>query len=306
MNILAFTWDPPLGIPIGDFFTIRFYSLMYLLAFACAFYIMQYIFKREKISLSLLDPLLMYSLVGMFVGMRLGEVFFYSWDYYQHHLLEIILPIRENPNAFLINLFGEHWIKGWEFTGFSGLASHGATIGFFIAFALFWRKFLKPLGKKFFWLYDRIVIPIALGGAFVRTGNFFNSEMVGFPCSEELPWATRFINMFVPASQVDNPIYNPELYRHPAQMYEATGYVLIFLLLLYLFFKTSVKKYSGFLFGLFFILLWSVRFFVEFFKLAQVESRADWTFNTGQLLSIPFIIAGIIVLVTSFKRLQND
>ncbi len=306
MTILAFTWDPPLGIPIGDLFTLRFYSLMYFVAFICAFYIMKYIFSREKINLDLLDPLLMYSLVGMFIGMRLGEVFFYSWDYYQHHLLEIILPIRENSNTFLINAFGQHWIKGWEFTGFRGLASHGATLGFFIAFALFWKKFLKPLGKKFFWLYDRIVIPIALGGAFVRIGNFINSEMVGFPASEKLPWATKFVNMSVPMSQIDNPIYNPDSYRHPAQMYEATGYIFIFILLTYLFFKTPVKKYSGFLFGLFFILLWSVRFLVEFFKLVQVETRADWTLNTGQLLSIPFIIVGIIILVTSFKRLQND
>ncbi len=306
MTILAFTWDPPLGIPIGDFFTIRFYSMMYLLAFALGFYIMKNIFTREKINYDLLDPLLMYSLIGMFVGMRLGEVFFYSWEYYQNHIIEIILPIRENPNTFLINMFGEHWINGWEFTGFSGLASHGATIGFFIAFAMFWKKFLKPLGKKFFWLYDRIVIAIALGGALVRVGNFFNSEMVGFPVSENLPWATKFVQMFVPREQMNNPIYNPEVFRHPAQMYESTGYILIFLLLSFLYYKTSVKRYSGFIFGLFFVLLWSVRFFVENFKLVQVQERADWTLNTGQLLSIPFIITGLIILFTSFKRIQND
>lgn len=304
-TMLYFTWDPPLGIPIGHLFTIRFYSLMYLFAFGCAYYLMKRIFLREKVSFELLDPLLIYSLVGMFIGMRLGEVFFYSWDYYHKHLLEIILPIRENPNVFLINLFGNHWVKGWEFTGFRGLASHGATIGFFIAFALFWKRFLKPLGKKFFWLYDRIVIPIALGGAFVRTGNFFNSEMVGFPASKNLPWAVQFIKMSVPRGKINDAIYNPMLYRHPAQMYEATGYILIFILLLYLYRKTEVKKYSGFLFGLFFILLWSVRFFVEFFKLAQVEDRANWVLNTGQWLSIPFIIAGIIILITSFRRVQK-
>lgn len=275
MNFLAVNWDPSLGIDLG-FFTIRWYSLMFVMAFLVGLRIMKMIYKEDQISADKLDPLFMYTFVSMLIGMRLGEVFFYSWDYYKNNLLEIILPFKKAVGQ--TTFFG--LIEGWEFTGFTGFASHGAAIAIIVSMYWYSRKHLQ---KPLLFILDRIAIPSALGAAFVRIGNFFNSEIYGKPTGTDF-------GVIFSASDTEM------LPRHPTQLYESLSYFILFFILWNLYWKTHKKQKTGFLFGLFMIGLWSARFSIEFFKEAQVSGREDWVLgalNTGQVLSIPLILIGI-------------
>ncbi len=270
MILLTIDWNPsPELVKFGGF-AIRYYSLMFVIAFVLGTYIMNKIFKNDNLPLDKIDPLFIYVVLGTLLGARLGHVFFYDWAYYKHHLIEILLPIRENPRASLLGL-----IQGWEFIGFAGLASHGATIGIIIALYYYSKKILH---KPILYIIDRITIPVAIGGAFVRIGNLMNSEIIGKPTNADYGFIFRRLGEDFP--------------RHPAQLYEAISYIFIFVIMWFLYWKTNKKEKIGYLFGIFFVLLWSARFVIEFFKEAQVDERSAWALNTGQLLSIPMIIAG--------------
>ena len=275
MNFLAITWDPSLGIDLG-FFIIRWYSLMFVAAFIVGLRLMKKIYKEEKIPLEKLDTLFMYTFISMLVGMRLGEVFFYSWDYYKNNLLEILLPIKRAAGETAI--FG--LIEGWKFTGYTGFASHGAAIAIIVT--MYWYS-RKHLNKPLLFILDRMAIVSALGAAFVRLGNFFNSEIYGKPTG------SNFGVIFKSSDAEMLP-------RHPTQLYEALCYLILFFVLWKFYWKTDKKQKTGFLFGVFMIGLWSARFFIEFFKEAQVDGREDWilnSLNTGQVLSIPLILVGL-------------
>jgi phosphatidylglycerol:prolipoprotein diacylglycerol transferase len=275
MNFLAITWDPSLGIDLG-FFIIRWYSLMFVAAFIVGLRLMKKIYTEEKIPLEKLDTLFMYTFISMLVGMRLGEVFFYSWDYYKNNLLEILLPIKRAAGETAI--FG--LIEGWKFTGYTGFASHGAAIAIIVT--MYWYS-RKHLNKPLLFILDRMAIVSALGAAFVRLGNFFNSEIYGKPTGS---------NFGVVFKSSDAEM----LPRHPTQLYEALCYLILFFVLWKFYWKTDKKQKTGFLFGVFMIGLWSARFFIEFFKEAQVDGREDWilnSLNTGQVLSIPLILIGL-------------
>lgn len=272
MHFLQIVWNPTSeGIKITDSFTIHYYSLMWIVAFLLGYYIMKKIYNRENETQERLDALFIYSVVGILLGARLGETFFYSWDYFKDHLVEILLPIREDPNGSILG------IKGYKFYGFRGLASHGAAVGMIIAMFLYSRKHLK---RSVLWILDRVVLPVAIGAICVRIGNFFNSEMIGKETN------SSFGIIF---KQIDNVV------RHPGQLYEAFGYIFVFFTLWYFYWKTEKRNQLGFLFGLFLVMLFSIRLFVERFKIAQVDGREDWLFslNTGQVLSIPFILIGL-------------
>lgn len=245
---------------------------------------MKKVFIEDKIPVEKLDPLFMYVFISMLVGMRLGDVFFYSWDYYQHHLLEIILPFKENPDATAI--FG--LIKGWEFTGFTGFASHGAAAGIITSLYFYSKRVIQ---KPFMFMLDRIGLVASVGGALVRLGNFFNSEIYGKPTESSFGVIFKQAGENVP--------------RHPTQLYEAFGYLILFFILWRMYWKTEAKQKPGYLFGVFFVALWSIRFVIEFLKEAQVEGREDWvlnSLNTGQVLSIPLIIIGFILIFRSKKK----
>lgn len=274
LDILTFiTWNPePELFSIGSF-GIRYYSLCWLLAFVVAYFLMLKVFKREGKSQELLDQLTIYIFVGTLVGARLGHCFFYDWAYYREHFIEIFIPFQQ------IN--GE-----WKLTGFLGLASHGGAIGIITALWLFARK-----NKiNFTWLADRLVLVVPVSGAFIRLGNFFNSEIIGNP--SELPWAVIF-------SQHD------QIPRHPAQLYEAVAYVVIFVILWTLYQKNSKRKPAA-LFGLFLILLFGARFVIEYVKIDQVAFEEGMLLNMGQLLSIPFILLGIYLLSRKPKHLAGQ
>ncbi|GGH03309.1 prolipoprotein diacylglyceryl transferase [Polaribacter pacificus] len=286
MNFLSIVWDPSLGIDLG-FYVIRWYSLMFVLTFILGLRLMKKMFINDSIPVEKLDPLFMYTFVSMLIGMRLGDVFFYSWDYYQDHLLEIILPFKENANSSA--LFG--MIKGWEFTGYTGFASHGAAVGIITALYFYSRKVIK---KPFLFILDRMGIMVALAGFFIRLGNFFNSEIYGKPTDGSFGVIFKAAGETVP--------------RHPTQLYEAISYLILFVVLWKLYWKTNAKEQQGYLFGIFFAVLWSLRFIIEFLKEPQVQERGEeWLFsplNTGQVLSIPLILIGLY-FVFKKSRLQT-
>ena len=278
---MKFNWSPSETLfEIGGF-GIHVYSLMFVIAFLLGYRICKKIFLTEGINQKYLEPLFMFMVISTLLGARLGDVIFYSWDYYQNHLIEILLPIRENPNKDI--MFGA--VKGYEFIGFRGLASHGASIGIILGLFLFQKKFKI---KSLFWLLDRLTIPISLGAFFVRIGNFFNSEIVGKYTG------SNFGVVFENRGEI--------LPRHPAQLYESFGYLILFLFLRQLYKKVNHKP--GYLLGVFLSGIFSIRFIVEYVKESQGGFETYMPmFSTGQWLSIPFIISGLFLIYNS--KLKN-
>ncbi len=296
-------WNPSEGIDLG-FFMIRFYSLMFVIAFGLGWFIMKKIFERENESIEKLDSLFIWTVFATLLGARLGHVFFYDWEYFRNHLAEILLPFRFSPN--------------FEFTGFQGLASHGAAIGIILAMYFFSKNIMK---RPLLWVLDRVVIPVASGAVFVRIGNFFNSEIVGHETTSA--FGIKFVKDFynpreaVNATKIPNPkeaynaiATNPQFAnllaqvpaKHPTQLYESVSYIFVFAALFYMYWKTDARKKQGYLLGMFLVMLWSVRFVVEFLKESQGGFESDLgLFSTGQWLSIPFIIIGFLLIFKSKK-----
>lgn len=269
-------WDPSKGIKLGPV-TLHFYSLMFVFAFGFGYLLMTRIFKIDNVNQKYLEPLFTWTLIGTILGARLGHVIFYQPELFKEDFWSVFLPISTK--------------NGFKFTGFSGLASHGATIA--LIFTTLYYSF-KIIKKNPFWVYDRLGIVVALGGAFVRMGNFFNSEIVGKPADPNSPFALLF-----PQQSSEYGLTVP---RYPSQLFEAVGYVALFILLWVLYRKTDKKYQQGWLFGLFFIILWAIRFFVEFLKEPQGDEFIQiGNLNTGQVLSIPFMIAGVIIMIVSKK-----
>ena len=277
MHFLKFVWDPSKGIDLG-FFTLHYYSMMWIVAFVLGLFVMKRIYKNENQTQESLDSLFIYSVIGIMLGARLGHVLFYQRELITEDFFSIFLPFK--------------FSGGFEFTGFQGLASHGAAIGMIISMYLYNKKILK---KTILWILDRVVVPVALGAVFVRLGNFINSEIIGKPTGSDF----GVIFKQLPLQQ--------QVARHPAQLYEAGCYVLVFLILLYTYWKTKKANQEGFLFGFFLVMLWTVRFFVEFVKEAQVEGREDyvWFMNTGQVLSVPFILIGLYFMFVYKPKLKS-
>lgn len=305
-HALNIIWNPAEGIDLG-FFVIRFYSLMFVIAFGLGWYIMKNIFERENESLEKLDSLFIWIVLSTLIGARLGHVLFYDWEYFRNHLTEIFLPFRFDPN--------------FQFTGYQGLASHGAAIAIIIAMYYFSKKIMK---KPLLWMLDRIVIPVSSGAVFVRLGNFFNSEIVGKETTSS--FGIRFVrDQFSPRDAVNathlstpkeayhaiatNPQFAGLLQqvpaKHPAQLYEAFCYIFVFAILFFLYWKTEAREKSGYLLGIFLVLLWSIRFVVEYVKESQggFESALG-LFSTGQWLSIPFILIGLYLIFTAEKPVK--
>lgn len=309
IHSLAMVWNPSEGIDLG-FFVIRFYSLSWVLAFVFGWYLMKKIFVRENEPVEKLDSLFIYTVVATMLGARLGHVLFYQSELFSQDPLSVFLPIRTKPE--------------FEFTGFSGLASHGAAIAIILTMIYFSRKIMK---RPLLWLLDRIVIPVSFGAVFIRLGNFFNSEIVGRETDSSL--GIKFVQDFydkreaVQLTQIANPkeayqsiTSNPQFVellnavpaKHPVQLYEAFGYIFVFLILYFCYWKTDARQKRGFIFGLFLVLLWGVRFIAEFVKESQGGFEEYPIFNalsTGQWLSIPFIIAGVYIMMKA-KRVPTE
>ncbi|MDR1673235.1 MAG: prolipoprotein diacylglyceryl transferase [Bacteroidales bacterium] len=261
------TWDIGPEIFRAGVFSLRWYGLMFACAFVCGYYIMRMIFAREGVSQKKLDRLVWYMVIGTFVGARLGHCLFYESDYFLPRPLEILLPVARNAQGTLY------------FTGYQGLASHGAAIGILTALFLFSRKECLP----YLQVLDRIAVVTALSGFFIRIGNLMNSEIYGTETS--LPWGFIFVQM------------GETVPRHPTQIYEALSYLAIFILLCLLYVRTSAPQQPGKLFGVFLVLLFSVRFLIECIKENQVAFENEMMLNMGQILSIPLIVTGFFLLL---------
>ena len=275
LNVIHWNVDPVI-FRLGSF-GVRWYSLGFLLAFLLGYLILSRMFKREKVDVKYLDTLLVYIFLAVLVGARLGHCLFYEPGYYLtgSHWIEMILP------------FG-HDAEGWHFTGYEGLASHGAAIGILLALWLFYRKYrVNPI-----WILDRLVIVIALGGAFIRLGNLMNSEIYGV--ATDLPWGFIYER-------------NGETVpKHPTQLYESLSYFIIFLVCLLVYRKKDGKLRPGALFGWWLIALFGVRFLIEFVKEEQVAFEKGMTLDMGQWLSIPFILLGVVFCIMAYKNKFNE
>jgi phosphatidylglycerol:prolipoprotein diacylglycerol transferase len=301
-------WNPSEGIDIG-FFTIRYYSLMFVIAFGLGWYIMKKIYERENESIEKLDTLFIWTVIATLLGARLGQVFFYDWEYFRNNPTEILLPFKFHPE--------------FEFTGFRGLASHGAAIAIIIAMYFYSKNVIK---RPILWVLDRVVIPVASGAIFVRIGNFFNSEIVGNVTDSA--FGIKFVRDYYSAKDVLNitklsnvndayhaiatdPQYAELLAKvptkHPAQLYEAFLYIFVFFTLFFLYWKTKTAEKQGLLFGYFLVMLWSVRFAVEYVKESQGGIEESFgLLSTGQWLSIPFILVGIYYIFMAEKPIEDD
>ena len=267
MEYLVVNWNvDPVIFHLGSI-ELRWYSVLFVSGFILGWYIMRSFFRREKISESLLDPMLYMLLICTIVGARLGHCLFYQPDYYLgswQGFWEIFMP--------------------WK----GGLASHGGTIALLLGIWWYANKYGKKNDFDYVWVLDHLVIPVAFAACFIRLGNLFNSEIYGGPTP--LPWGFIFQR-------------NGETVPcHPTQLYEGGTYLLLGIVLMWLYWKKLDKLYRGTFVGLFLIVCFGSRFLIEFVKNPQVEFEQDMVLNMGQLLSIPFVLLGIGFLVYAYVK----
>lgn len=264
-------WDAdPVIFWITDSFPLKYYGAFFVCGLLLGYAIVRNIYKKENLSLDNLDSLLVYVIVGTILGARLGHCFFYEPSYFLQHPIEILLPIQKVAGVY-------------KFVGYQGLASHGGSIGVLTAMVLYCRKYKV----KFLWLLDKMAIGVPVTGAFIRFGNFMNSEIYGKPTNGN--WGVVF--------QSDDLIP-----RHPTQLYEAFAYLLIFVILLTMYKSEKIRKADGLIFGYFLMLLFLARFVIEFFKENQEAFENSMLINMGQILSIPFILIGLGLIVWKSKK----
>lgn len=270
-NILYINWNPSLTTIFG----IRWYGLCWLLGLLGAYLIVKRLYKQQGIKAELFEPLFFYCFFGILIGARLGHCLFYQPDYYLtsfSHFVEMILPIHFLPDG------------GWKFTGYEGLASHGGTLGLMIALWIYVRK-----TKVGIWtVLDNVAIATPIAAFFIRIGNLMNSEIIGKVT--DVPWAFVF-------ERVDM------MPRHPGQLYEAITYAILLFIGFAVYKKYPQRVGTGFYFGLCLTYIFTARFFIEYTKEIQEEFEASLPLDMGQLLSIPFIIIGIVCMLR-YKRNQ--
>ena len=272
------TWDPSpeiFTIP-GINWPVRWYGLMWAFAFISSFYFMNKVFRKEGRTDKDLDTLTLYIIIGTILGARLGHCLFYG-PWFDEYTPTGIL-IQEGYLSHPLNM-----LKVYE----GGLASHGGAIGIITAMILYCRK----TKESWLWLFDRLVIVVPLAAMCIRFGNLINSEIIGNVTN--VPWAFIFV-------QEDN---QP---RHPAQLYEAIYCLFLFIFMFWLWKNKRDSVGPGFMFGMLCVMLFIERFIDEFFKENQSAFESALPINMGQILSIPFIIIGIIFILRSFKKEPNS
>ena len=288
-ELLSFIhWNPDLvAFHLGPL-SFRWYSLCWLIGLALAYFVVKRLFKDQKIPDEKFDPLFIYCFLGILIGARLGHCIFYQPESYLTSVkgfIEMLLPIQFTTV--------DGWT--WKMTGYEGLASHGGTLGLIIALWLYVRHTKVPIWQ----VLDNIAIATGITACFIRLGNLMNSEIVGSVTN--VPWG------FVLENRIASLGAEP---RHPAQLYEALAYLLLFFIMLCIYRRDkasfqhtpqTAKLGTGFYFGLCLTYIFTFRFFVEFFKKTQVEFEDAMPLDMGQLLSIPFVIVGIYYMFKALK-----
>ena len=264
----------PVIFYIGSF-GLRYYSFGFLFTFLFGYFFLQKMFKKGNVEIRYLDTLIVWIFLAVLIGARLGHCLFYEPDYFctAAHWPEIILPFNLHTG---------------EFTGYQGLASHGAAIAVLLMMWLYWYKYRLNI----WWVLDRVVITVALGGFFIRLGNLFNSEIYGVETT--LPWGFIFER-------------NGETVpKHPTQLYESLSYLLIFVVCYLVYLKKDGKLHNGRMFGSWLVALFGARFLIEFVKEEQVDFEKNMVLDMGQWLSLPFIVGGIVIIILSYKGLLKE
>ena len=273
MNDRIINWNlDPTIYWITETFPLKYYGLFFATGILLAHYVAKRIYAKENIPIENLEKLFIYVVVGIVLGARLGHCLFYEPSYYFQNPLEILLPIKKIGDSY-------------QFIGFQGLASHGGTIGVLIAIGIYCKKYKT----NFLWVLDKIAIVAPIVAAFIRFGNFMNSEIYGKPTNGS--WGVIF--------QKDDLIP-----RHPTQLYEAFSYLLIFGVLM-LIYKNKKEKSNGLILGVALVLIFLARFIIEFFKENQVGFEDGMTINMGQILSIPFIVVGLVLIFMKKSPVYN-
>lgn len=267
-------WNPDPEIISIFGFPLRYYGLLFAGGIVLSVYVLHWIFKRENIPSENLDKLIAYGVIGILVGARLGHCLFYEPSYYLSNPLEMILPISFSPDG------------GIKFVGYQGLASHGGALGLLIALYIYSRK----TGHAMIDIIDLIAVVAGLASGFIRLANFMNSEIIGIPTTK--PWGIVF-------GRVD------DIPRHPAQLYEAICYFMIFAFMVFLYKTKRDKLKNGFFFGLVLALIFTARFIIEFFKENQVGFEDAMTYNMGQILSLPYIVFGIGFMIYGLNKTKK-
>jgi len=273
LNYINWNADPEIINVCG--ISIRYYGLLFVSGLILCIFILGWIYKRENIPSEHLEKLSIYGMIGILIGARLGHCLFYEPSYYLSHPLEMILPITFPPEG------------GIKFSGYQGLASHGGVLGLLIALYIYSRKTKHSMIDTI----DLIAVVAGLSFGFIRLGNFMNSEIIGMPTTK--PWGVIF-------ERVDN------IPRHPAQLYEAISYVIIFTIMMLLYKKMRAKLKNGFLFGIATVLFFTARFVIEFVKENQVGFEDGMALNMGQLLSLPFIVVGIGFIIYGLTKTRKS
>lgn len=273
--LLSINWNPnPELFNLFGTISIRYYGLFWAVGIGLAYLMLHYQYRDKKIDEKKFEPLFIYGFLGIFIGARLGHCFFYSPEIYLTSFkgfCEMILPIR-----FLAD-------GGWKFIGYQGLASHGGTLGLMISLGLYCRK----TKMNYLDVVDMIAVATPITACFIRLANLMNSEIIGKATGSD--WGVVF-------QQVD------ALPRHPAQLYEAIAYFILFLVMVFLYKNYSKRLHRGFFFGLCLGAIFTFRFFVEFLKENQVSFEDQMTFNMGQWLSLPFVVIGFYFMFFYGKK----
>ena len=251
--------------------SLRYYGCLFVGGLVLCGYILSIVFKKEEISQEKLEKLCIYGVLGVFIGARLGHCLFYDPIYYFNNIAEMLLPIAKMSDG------------SYKMVGYQGLASHGGAIGLIIAIAIYSRKTNESVIKTI----DMMGLVAPLAGVCIRLANLMNSEIIGLPTT--VPWAFVF-------ERVDN------IPRHPAQLYEALSYLAIFGFMMLIYKNKWLKLQSGAYFGTALTLIFSARFFIEFLKEIQEDFEESLSLDMGQILSIPFILAGIFFIVYGIYR----
>ena len=263
----------PVALRVGGF-PIMYYSLLLIAGTVLSVWILKRVYKENGMPWEHLQILVMLSITGLFLGARLGHCLLYEYEYYFAHPLEMLLPIRVKPDGTVV------------FSGYQGMASHGGLVGWIIAMVIYSRL----TGEKVLRTLDTIALVLPLAAGFIRLGNLANSEIIGV--ETDLPWAFIF-------ERVDG------VPRHPAQIYEALAYFFTFGVNLLLYRRLGLNRGGGVLLGNTVVLVFVARFLIEFIKERQAPFEDQMHLDVGQVLSIPFILLGIFLLVRGLTGWKN-
>lgn len=281
-ELMFITWNPSNTIFRIGHFALHWYSMCWLVGLLLAYLLVRRLYKEQKIKDELFDPLFIYCFLGILAGARLGHCFFYQPDIFLsswQHFVEIFIPIEFMSDG------------SWQFTGYRGLASHGGTLGLMIALWLYCRRTKLSVWR----VLDNIAIATPITACFIRLGNLMNSEILGKVT--DLPWGFYFLQA--------GPAYAAEP-RHPGQLYEAIAYFLFFFVGWYFYRRHAEKVGTGFFFGLCLTLIFTFRFFIEYTKDIQVAFESNLPLDMGQILSIPFIIIGVVCMRRAKGKVKSE